>query len=163
MSSKRLITYLVVHTSATPASADIGAKEIDRWHRAKGWLGIGYHFVIRRDGTVETGRPVDRVGAHVQGYNKNSIGICMVGGVDENGHDMGNYTPEQFVALFDLLTKLKADYPTADIRGHRDFSPDLNGDGKITSNEWIKLCPCFDVRSWWEGMNSPKHPLQQQQ
>ena len=143
----RMINQLVVHASATPASMDIGAKEIDRWHREKGWLQIGYHYVIRRDGTVEDGRPIGFAGAHARGHNRHSIGICMIGG--ENGivHDMGNYTPEQMRSLFDFITKLKEDYPEAEVLGHRDF-PNVN-----------KTCPCFDVRSWWAGMNSPSHPV----
>lgn len=146
---KRLRTdYIVIHTSATPPGMDIGADTIRDWHKRQGWQDIGYHYVIRRDGTVELGRNVSLQGSHVKGYNYCSIGICLVGGVDASKRPEDNYTPEQKDALLTLLRGLKADYPKAEILGHRDLSPDLDGDGKIERHEWIKDCPCFDVRSW---------------
>lgn len=148
MKKRASTDWLVVHCAATPPSADIGKAEIDRWHRAQGWLMIGYHFVIRRDGKVETGRPEDAIGSHVQGYNHNSIGISLVGGVNEKGQPEDNFTSAQYEALANLLRTLKAKYPKAQVCGHRDFSPDKNKDGKITSNEWLKACPSFDVREW---------------
>lgn len=150
--NNRVITHLVVHCSATPASRDIGAKEIDRMHRERGFLKIGYHYVIKRDGTVEIGRQESEVGAHVTGHNKNSIGICLIGGVAADGKTAErNYTPNQYGSLAALLYGLKGRYRKAEILGHRDLSPDRNGDGKITSNEWLKQCPCFDVREWVVG------------
>ncbi|MBN9346632.1 MAG: N-acetylmuramoyl-L-alanine amidase [Devosia sp.] len=140
--------WLVVHCSATPGTMDIGRAEIDRWHRQKGWLMIGYHFVIRRNGKVEIGRPVDTIGAHVEGHNSVSIGICMVGGTDAKGAPEDNFTSAQYAALAELLRDLKAKYPRANICGHRDFSPDKNKDGKITPNEFVKACPSFDVHDW---------------
>src|SRR5690606_114532 len=80
--SNRFINLLVIHCAATTPLMDIGAKEIDVWHKQRGWSKIGYHFVIRRNGVIEKGRDISEVGAHVEGYNKNSIGICMVGGID---------------------------------------------------------------------------------
>jgi len=148
MKSRAKTDYIVVHCAATPPTLDIGKVEIDRWHRAQGWLMIGYHFVIRRDGTIEKGRDVDAIGSHVAGYNSTSVGISLVGGVDANGKPEDNFTSAQFAALAELLIELKAKYPKADILGHRDFSPDRNKDGKITSNEWLKACPSFDVREW---------------
>jgi len=130
--------YIAIHCSATSEKLDIGAKEIDKWHRGKGWACIGYHYVIRRDGTLEEGRSESQIGAHVQGYNENSLGICMVGGVDANDvtKAVNNFTPEQFEALKDLLTLLKLKYPKAKVQGHRDF-PNVK-----------KACPCFDVATW---------------
>jgi len=116
---------------------DIGRKEIDRWHREKGWLMIGYHFVIRRDGTLETGRPLNRSGAHTKGHNAHSIGICMVGGIDDEGEAENNFTTPQFKTLDELLYSLLQDHPAAEIKGHRDF-PGV-----------AKACPSFDVREWW--------------
>lgn len=142
--------WLVVHCSATRAAADIGAADIRRWHLEKGWADIGYHYVIRRDGTLETGRAEDSVGAHVKGFNQVSLGICLVGGLAPGGAPENNYTPEQFASLRALLTELKRRYPKAGIRGHRDFSPDRNGDDQITPNEFIKACPCFDITEWLE-------------
>lgn len=129
--------FICVHCSAT-ANQNIGAADIDRWHRKQGWAAIGYHYVIRRDGTVEEGRDVDVVGAHVSGFNSTSVGICMVGGVDANDHTKAknNFTPEQFASLKQLLIDLKVKYPKAKIQGHRDF-PNVK-----------KACPSFDVAAW---------------
>lgn len=146
--TSRKINELVVHASATPPSMDIGAEWIDRVHRKRGFLKIGYHFVIRRDGTEEVGRPIEQPGAHVRGHNYDSIGICMIGGVDADMVAEDNFTLSQYATLRDLLESIRVYYPEADISGHRDFSPDLDGNGKITSNEWFKMCPCFDVRGW---------------
>lgn len=150
------VKYLVVHCSATQPKLDIGAKEIDRMHRERGFLKIGYHFVIRRDGHVESGRALDQIGAHVEGHNHESLGICMVGGVNAKGKAENNFTAEQFATLRSLLRLLVngyggavAHYPHAEVLGHRDLSPDRNHDGRISPNEWLKECPCFDVREWW--------------
>lgn len=142
------VNKLVVHTSATPPSMDIGVREIDQWHRKRGWLKVGYHFVIRRDGTVEIGRKRDEMGAHVSGHNSDSLGICLIGGVDAKGKPENNYTAEQMASLKLVLAGLKFIHPHARICGHRDLSPDKNGDGVITPNEWLKDCPCFDVEPW---------------
>jgi N-acetylmuramoyl-L-alanine amidase len=116
---------------------DIGAKEIRQWHKERGWADIGYHYVIRRDGTVEKGRAEAKVGAHVAGHNKDSIGICLVGGIDERTlSPEDNYTPEQWEALENLLHKLVQKYPDANVIGHRDF-PGV-----------AKACPCFDAEPW---------------
>ena len=133
----RQIKYIVIHCAATRPSADIGAREIDGWHKAQGWLGIGYHYVIRRNGEIENGRPDEQPGAHVSGYNSNSIGVCLVGGLDERGKPSGDhYAPEQWESLAELVRRLIEQYPLADIRGHRDF-PNVKKD-----------CPCFDVKHW---------------
>lgn len=133
----RAITHLVVHCSATKPSVAVDAKMIDRWHRERGFLKIGYHFVIKRDGTVETGRPLDEPGAHVAGHNALTIGICLAGGLNEKtGKSENNYTDEQFASLTGVLKQLKELFPTAEILGHRDFP-------KVA-----KDCPCFDVRKW---------------
>lgn len=144
----RFVERIVVHCSATRSDADIGVREIDQWHRAKGWLKVGYHFVIRRDGTVEKGREENEVGAHAAGFNSTSIGICMIGGLGANGRGEDNFTSEQYVALLTLCRRLTNEHANAKLVGHRDLSPDLNGDGRITANEFMKDCPSFDVRSW---------------
>lgn len=156
---KRSTTDLIViHCSATKPSQDIGVKEITEWHVAKGWAGIGYHFVIRRDGQIELGRPLEDVGAHVQGHNSTSVGICMVGGLTEAGEALTEaplmFTRRQWQALKVLLTTLLNIWPEALIRGHRDMSPDLNHDGKIQPSEWLKTCPGFDVQSAVAAMGS---------
>lgn len=146
------VNYLVVHCAATPPTMDIGVKEINAMHLKRGFSCVGYHYVIRRDGTIEKGRPDNCTGAHVQGFNSTSLGVCMVGGITSTGASENNFTEAQFISLKFLLIDLKMSYPSADILGHRDLSPDKNKDGKITSNEWLKDCPCFDVRTWAKGL-----------
>lgn len=148
------IDSIVIHCSATPAGVDYRAADIDRWHKQKGWKMIGYNYVVDLDGTVEVGRPLTMDGAHcntngVSGrpYNKHSIGICYIGGLDRNGNPADTRTPEQKKALADLVYRLINEYPIVEVIGHRDASPDKNGNGKIERNEWIKQCPCFDVRA----------------
>lgn len=137
--------YLVVHCAATRPSQDIGAADIDRWHRAQGWACIGYHFVIRRDGTVEEGRELDVIGAHVSGHNTNSVGICLAGGVTEADVTKAenNFTEAQLASLKKLLLDLRKKYPKAKIQGHRDF-PGVK-----------KACPSYDVKSWLKAEGIP--------
>lgn len=133
---RKTTEYIAIHCSATQPKADIGKREIDGWHRQQGWLGIGYHFVIKRDGTIEEGRPVDAVGSHVKNFNSNSVGVCLVGGVDAALKPENNFTDAQFHSLALLLAGLKNKYPAAKIRGHRDF-PNV-----------AKACPSFEVADW---------------
>ena len=91
--------YVVIHCAQTKPSMDIGFKEIDQWHKRRGWAGCGYNFIIRQNGIIETGRALEQVGAHVKGFNHNSLGICLVGGIDEDGDFDVNYTPEQWDTL----------------------------------------------------------------
>lgn len=149
---RRRTDYIVVHCSATGPTADIGADEIDNWHRNRTppFAEIGYHAVIRRDGEIEFGRHFDQQGAHVQGQNFRSVGVCMVGGVDKNGKAEDNFTEDQFDSLWVVLLTLERAYPDAEILGHRDLSPDLDGDGVVEPHEWLKDCPSFDVRKWIE-------------
>lgn len=143
----RQIRKLVIHCSATRAGEDIGAAEIRRWHVDRnGWADIGYHFIIRRSGLIETGRPVEAPGAHVAGHNHDSIGICMVGGIGPDGKAECNFTADQFDSLRNLLEHLLAQYPGATVCGHRDLSPDTDGDGVVEQHEWMKQCPTFDAK-----------------
>lgn len=137
---KRLNTkFIVVHCSANGPDSQIGAREIDIQHRKQGWAGIGYHKVIRRDGTIENGRPDDDVGSHAHGYNSISFGICLIGGISKTGKPENNFTLAQFISLAELLEKYSELYPDAEILGHRDLP-------KVQ-----KACPSFDVQSWWES------------
>lgn len=131
------IEMVILHCSATPPEMDIGVKEIDRWHRKRGWLRIGYHWVIRRNGNLEAGRDESQAGAHTIGFNNKSIGICIVGGIRDTDSmaPEDNFTDEQWETLKDLLSRLQAIYPTAKIIGHRDVDKD-------------RACPCFEVKDW---------------
>lgn len=139
----REINTLIIHCSATRPAMDIGAEEIRGWHvNGNGWADIGYHYVIRRNGIIETGRDVDRdgdileeVGAHAYGFNRDSVGICLVGGVDENGKPDANYTRKQWESLGALVDGLVDELGPIKVIGHRD----------VTSG---KSCPCFDVLAW---------------
>lgn len=142
----RQINLIVVHCSATPEGRDVTAADINKMHIARGFKKIGYHYVVRLDGTVEKGRNENEIGAHVKGYNANSIGVCYVGGLASDGKTpKDTRTPAQKSALKKLLHTLKHRYPNARIVGHRDLSPDTNHNGKVDSWEWIKYCPCFDA------------------
>ena len=127
---------IFVHCSATKPSMDVGVREITQWHKEKGWLAIGYHFVIRRDGTVEAGREQSAVGSHVANYNHDSVGVCLVGGIDDTGKFAANFTPAQMQSLRSLLVELKVQYPGSILRAHHDVAP--------------KACPSFDLKRWWE-------------
>ena len=148
------IDSIVIHCSATREGVDVRESDIDKWHKERGFKCTGYHYVIDLDGTVEVGRPTSMDGAHCntagvsgKAYNKHSIGICYVGGLDKNGKAKDTRTPAQKRAMHELVMNLIEVYPIVDVLGHRDASPDKNHDGKITKNEWIKECPCFDVRA----------------
>lgn len=149
MAIRKSTKYIVVHVTATPPNSDIGVKEVRQMHLRRGFSDIGYHYVIRRDGTVERGRSPDNcIGAHVKGFNSISLGVSLVGGVDGRGRPQDNRTPQQSTALVALLKKLVAKYPHAKICGHRDLSPDRDGDGIIEPHEYLKACPCFDAIPW---------------
>lgn len=140
----RKITAIVLHYSATYPDQDFGAADIRKMHLARGFRDVGYHYVIKRDGTVERGRPEAEVGAHVSGHNANSIGICCIGGLDRStGANVGvdNRTDWQKQSTIRLVRELLARYPGAEVVGHRDLGP--------------TQCPGFDVRSWWRAVNAP--------
>ena len=130
--SKRTIKEIIIHCSATPEGKDFTVLDIRRWHKAKGWSDIGYHYVIYRNGHVEPGRDVDLVGAHCTGHNSYSIGVCYIGGMDAaNKNPKDTRTLAQKAALLSLLVDLKKIYYSAKIYGHRDFAN--------------KACPSFDA------------------
>jgi N-acetylmuramoyl-L-alanine amidase len=139
----RNITHLVVHCTAGSAqqkTSDI----ISYWKNKLGWNRYGYHYLISSDGWIENLTPIEKPSNGVKGHNENSIHICYKGGW--NGTD--TRTDAQKNSLKEVLKMLKEKFPNAKIVGHRDLSPDLNGDGKITPNEWVKLCPCFDCSEY---------------
>lgn len=143
---------IVIHCSATPFGKDYTAADIDEMHVKKGWAGIGYAQVIQRNGLIEFGRHYDDQGAHVKGYNGRSVGVCLIGGLVEGGEAgdqfFDTFTEDQEESLIETIEFLKLAYPEADILGHRDLSPDLDGDGIVEEDEWLKECPTFDVDDW---------------
>lgn len=148
----REIKKIIVHCSYTKPRMDIGVEEIRTWHVEENkWTDVGYHYVIRRDGTIETGRPLERPGAHVRGQNHDSIGICWVGGMAQDSSlAEDNRTADQSKALFDLIQDLQEKFPGAGVLGHRDIQG------------VSKACPCFDVRTWYADacMNTERKDLE---
>lgn len=129
----RKIKEIIVHCSATAEGKDFCAKDIDLWHKAQGWDCIGYHYVVKLDGTVESGRPIEKVGAHCKGHNAYSIGVCYIGGLAADGKTpKDTRTPQQKAALQLLVDNLKRVYPGSKVYGHCDFAS--------------KACPCFDAK-----------------
>jgi N-acetyl-anhydromuramyl-L-alanine amidase AmpD len=117
-------------------------------HKARGWEGIGYALVIKRNGRIETGEDLKKAGAHAKGWNSKSVGVCLIGGVDNKGNAKNNFTKAQWQAakhVYEFLTLL---YPTAVHVGHRDLSDDVDNDGRIQRHEFMKDCPCFSVKQW---------------
>ena len=130
----RAINKIIVHCSATPQFKDFSSNHIRDWHvNGNGWSDIGYHYVIRLDGQIEFGREMKTIGAHVKGHNKDSLGICYIGGMDK---DMLKWedtrTIEQKESLIILIKFLKKIFPQAEILGHNDLSK--------------KSCPCYNAK-----------------
>ena len=134
----RKIDKIIIHCSATKEGADFHVKDIDRWHKQRGYKCVGYHYVITLDGAIEKGRNEDEIGAHCKGYNANSIGICYIGGLDKEGNAKDTRTVQQRAALYLLLNQLKEKYPNATIHGHNEFAN--------------KACPSFDVQAEYGDM-----------
>lgn len=128
----RKIDEIIVHCSATPEGRPHTAGDVDMWHRQRGFDGIGYHFLVRLDGTVEPGRPLEKIGAHCLGHNAHSIGICYVGGLTKDGKSpKDTRTPAQRDALRGLVTYLRRLFPGVTLHGHREFA--------------AKACPSFNI------------------
>ena len=127
----RTIREIILHCSATREGQDFTVQDIDRWHRKRGFLRIGYHYVVYRNGTIHIGRTLEEVGAHCQGHNQSSIGICYIGGLSADGRPKDTRTPEQKATLWALVAQLKERFPGAQVYGHNRFA--------------AKACPCFRV------------------
>lgn len=127
----RTINSIIIHCTATKPLAHINVNDVRRWHRERGFSDIGYHYLILVDGTIEVGIPLSAVGAHCQGHNAHSVGVCYVGGLNDKGKPADTRTPAQREAMRSLLISLKHRFPDAIIHGHRDFAS--------------KACPCFDA------------------
>ena len=130
----RSITEIIIHCSATAEGRDFGVADIRRWHKAQGWTDVGYHYVVRLDGTVQEGRALSEAGAHCKGHNAHSIGICYIGGLAADGRTpKDTRTTAQRAALRALVGRLQRQFPAATVHGHCEFA--------------AKACPCFDVRA----------------
>jgi len=162
MQQLKNINTIVIHCSATKENEDYTPEELIRDHKLRGFTTCGYHIYIRKDGSRFNGRPLTMIGAHAgAGHNTNSIGICYEGGLDAKSvitktkrkeYPKDTRTEEQKIelltAILDVLRAVKeAGGKVRDIKiiGHRDLSPDLDGDGIVEPHEWIKNCPCFDA------------------
>jgi len=154
MAQRKLTDLIVFHCSATRPNQHIGRETLEEWHLSRGFSSIGYHFVITRAGDLQLGRPLEDIGAHVQGFNANSVGVCMIGGLDANGHELvhapDQFTPAQWRTAKTLVAFLRSVYPAARVCGHRDLSPDTNRDGRIEQREWLKSCPGFDASAMFQ-------------
>ena len=129
----RVISKIIIHCSATLPFQPVSVADIRSWHKERGFIDVGYHYIIDIDGTIHVGRPVDKIGAHCAGYNAHSIGICYIGGLDEQGNPCDTRTSAQISSLRSLIDILRGFYPNVSIHGHNEFSD--------------KACPCFDVKS----------------
>ena len=129
----RKIEKIIIHCSATPEGRDVKTETIRKWHLDRGWSDIGYHYVIELDGSLNIGRPVQRTGAHTKGHNTGSIGVCYIGGVDQDMKPKDTRTEAQIERLHQLLFDLTDQYPGVTIHGHNEFSS--------------KACPSFDVQT----------------
>lgn len=137
--SKRIITEIIVHCTATPEGRETTVNEIRAWHKQRGFSDVGYHYVVYLDGSVHEGRSVDQIGAHCTSHNANSIGVCYVGGMDKaNKQPKDTRTQKQKENLLKLLKELRILYPKAKIYGHRDFAN--------------KACPSFDAKKEYSGI-----------
>ena len=136
----RKVEYIVIHCAATTEDHDVDAEEIRGWHLQRGWLDIGYHKVIKRDGTIENGRELTTPGAHARGFNHKSWGICLAGGVEsDNKTPEANFTHAQWEALEWQVRDMLKQVPGAKVVGHRDL-PNVS-----------KACPSFDAPEWWKS------------
>ena len=134
----RNITHIVVHSTATPEGRHVSLEEVTRWHLARGFRAIGYHYLIELDGVIRMGRPLSQAGAHVKGHNANTVGIAYVGGTDKQGKAKDTRTPQQKVTMSVLLRDLKNLYPAAEIVGHRDLG--------------ATACPSFDAKNEFKNI-----------
>lgn len=146
------IKYLVIHCSGTRSNRNYPLHRLEQDHQSRGFRTAGYHYYIRRSGEIHPLREHHEVGAHAIGYNDKSLGICYEGGISPSGSYSDTRTWEQRQSLRRLLWMLRKLYPTAQIVGHRDLSPDINKDGQIMPSEWVKLCPCFDVKGEYQHL-----------
>lgn len=135
----RIINEIIIHCSATPEGKDYTVEQIRQWHKQRGFSDIGYHYVIYRDGSIHSGRPIERIGAHCLKHNAHSIGVCYIGGVAKDGKTpKDTRTDAQKESLIKLIKELKAKYPKTTVHGHREYAN--------------KACPCFDAKNEYKNL-----------
>lgn len=142
----RKIKYIAVHCTAGSQKATVN--DLLAEFKRKGWKVPGYHYVITADGKIHQLLDTEKVSNGVKGFNSVTVNIAYTGGMD----GVDNRTDEQKKSLVTLLKLLRKRYPDSVIQGHRDFSPDLNGNGKIEKSEWIKMCPSFDAKTEYKDI-----------
>lgn len=147
----RNIKFIAIHCSATSQTETINSM-IRYWKEQLHWNNPGYHYIIKPCGEVVQLLEEDKPSNGVAGFNSVTVNICYIGGIRTDGSPIDNRTPEQKAAIVFLLEQLKERYPKAKIQGHRDFSPDKNGNGIVEPSEWIKNCPCFDAKSEYKNI-----------
>ncbi len=150
-SNPRKIVNLVVHCTAGNQYEKLS--DLLHGFKLRGWKNPGYHYVIPADGNVIELISEKLIANGVAGHNSQSIHVSYMGGIDKNGKPSDNRTEAQKISLRSVLEQLKKKYPAAKIKGHRDFSPDLDKDGLIEWHEWIKACPCFDAMKEFADLN----------
>lgn len=155
----RKITGIVIHCSATKAGQSVDVNTIDRWHKERGFKRqpiskryCGYHFFVTESGEIQKGRDLQETGAHVEGSNSKTIGICYAGGIGKDGKPSDTRNDKQKDSLLWLLQQLVIKFPNVTIDGHRDYSPDKDGDGIIEPWEWMKACPSFDAKQEYRNI-----------
>ena len=135
----RIINEIIIHCSATSEGKDYTVEQIRQWHKQRGFSDIGYHYVIYRDGSIHSGRPIERIGAHCLKHNAHSIGVCYIGGVAKDGKTpKDTRTDAQKESLIKLIKELKVKYPKATVHGHREYAN--------------KACPCFDAKNEYKNL-----------
>ena len=135
----RQINKIIIHCSDTPEGRPNTVADITAWHKQRGFRTIGYHYVIYLDGQIVEGRPIESVGAHCTSHNRDSIGICYIGGRTSDMKEFKDTrTPEQKQSLVELVTALRTQFPEAKVYGHRDFA--------------CRACPCFDAKEEYKHL-----------
>lgn len=146
----RKIERIFVHCTASHQTASVN--DIKNEFKRKGWKNPGYHYIVDPGGAIHQLLDDDKVSNGVRGYNQTAINVAYIGGIDADGKATDNRTEPQKKALAKLLRLLRSRYPDAVILGHRDISPDTDGDGVVEPHEWTKMCPCFDAKEEYKDL-----------
>ena len=146
----RKIKYIAVHCTAGSQQATVRDLELE--FKRKGWKAPGYHYVVTAEGKIHQLLATELVSNGVKGFNSVTVNVAYTGGIDSKGKSVDNRTEEQKASLRKLLKLLKEKYPEAVIQGHRDFSPDKNGNGIVDAWERIKDCPCFEAKTEYKDL-----------